>query len=82
MFYPQLARPPGLIGVLEFSPIRHLGLMSYSAYLVHQPVLALYRWGTGLNVTTFEKLFLCAVILTIAHISWKYVEAPYRSPRK
>lgn len=78
LFYPSNKELIGIDGFLEFGPIRHVGLISYSAYLIHQPVLAFYRWATGLNVSTFEAATLIFAIFLLAHLSWKYIESPYR----
>lgn len=81
MFYPRKAASSRLSALLEIGAIRHLGLISYSAYLIHQPLLAFYRWVTGLNISTLEALLLIAVTFLLAHFSWKYVESPYRIKR-
>jgi len=56
-----------------------VGLISYSAYLWHQPLLAFSRHrliGEPNNV--FIGL-LCVSSLVLAWVSWKFVEAPFRS---
>jgi peptidoglycan/LPS O-acetylase OafA/YrhL len=81
MFYPRGAMSSGLGALLELGAVRHLGLISYSAYLIHQPLLAFYRWVTGLNISTVEALLLIVVTFLLAHFSWKYVESPYRTKK-
>jgi len=55
-----------------------LGLISYSAYLWHQPILAFARyWMVEINFLTTWILISLIIILSI--LSWKYVEAPFRS---
>lgn len=55
-----------------------VGLISYSAYLWHQPLFvfarhrSLHEPGPGL------LLALSALALILAYFSWKYVEAPFR----
>jgi len=57
-----------------------LGLLSYSAYLWHQPIFAFARMQN-----TFEKnsgliFFLIAVTFVFSLITWKFVEVPFRKP--
>lgn len=55
-----------------------IGLISYSAYLWHQPVLAFARWY---QLDKLSPLLLAALLmlsLVIAYFSWKYVERPFR----
>jgi hypothetical protein len=55
-----------------------VGLISYSAYLWHQPLFAFAR-HKGLTEDS-HSLFLLLSLLTLvlAFLSWKYVEAPFR----
>ena len=54
-----------------------VGLISYSAYLWHQPLLAFARHRLDAPPTA---LMLCLSIasLLIAYISWRWVEGPFR----
>ena len=64
--------------VLRLGPLRLVGLISFSAYLWHQPVFAFSR---GLGVEPSRPpiaLALIGLVLTIALISWRYVEQPFR----
>jgi peptidoglycan/LPS O-acetylase OafA/YrhL len=55
-----------------------VGLISYSAYLWHQPLFALAR-HRSLEEPSY-LLFACLSILSLilAFLSWKYIEAPFR----
>lgn len=58
-----------------------LGLISYSAYLWHQPVLSFARhWYK----TPDKSLILVLVILVliIAYFSWRFVERPFRAKER
>jgi len=65
----KMLRTPVLVGV---------GLISYSAYLWHQPILA---FSHILNVPSLTsiKIILIALSLGLAYLTWKYVEAPFRN---
>lgn len=55
-----------------------IGLVSYSAYLWHQPLFAFAR-HKGLNEDgNILFLQLSLVTFMFAYFSWKYVEAPFR----
>jgi hypothetical protein len=55
-----------------------LGLISYSAYLWHQPVLAFARhWSKDLDQLCI--LFLLTLVLAISYLSWKFIEQPFRT---
>jgi hypothetical protein len=55
-----------------------IGLVSYSAYLWHQPLLAFARHRSPAEPTLALMLGLIGVSLFLAFLSWKYVEAPFR----
>ncbi|MEC7029034.1 MAG: acyltransferase family protein [Pseudomonadota bacterium] len=65
--------------ILSFAPVVGIGLISYSAYLWHQPIFALlkYRFVDDLHNLTGIAAILGSVVL--AYLSWKYVEAPFRN---
>ncbi|SDP61477.1 Peptidoglycan/LPS O-acetylase OafA/YrhL, contains acyltransferase and SGNH-hydrolase domains [Sulfitobacter litoralis] len=56
-----------------------IGLISYSAYLWHQPLLALYRHKFGIELEVIPSLFLVIVVLILSAFTWKFVENPFRS---
>lgn len=55
-----------------------IGLISYSAYLWHQPIFAMARIRLFVEPTVALKLALCIFSLVLAFISWKFVEQPFR----
>jgi len=69
--------------------IRHLsllGVVSYSFYLIHQPILLLIRrlpvtfYSLPLNVSPHSRFILCIVLypllLILACLMYRYVEMP------
>lgn len=58
-----------------------VGLISYSAYLWHQPLFAFARIGVVGNPTASFLSILSLLSLVIAFFSWKYVEAPFREKK-
>lgn len=65
--------------VLSVRPVVSLGLMSYSAYLWHQPIFAFARYRSPNHLETPALLGLIVLTLTVAYLSWRYVEAPFRN---
>lgn len=66
-------------GVLSWRPLVLLGLISYSLYLWHWPVLALYRTALVEPEPSFGVTLLLLVLsLALAACSWKFVEQPVR----
>lgn len=71
---------PGQIAyrVLTWAPLVGIGLISYSAYLWHEPLLVLtdlYSYDPlGLPV----RLGIVALTLVLAALTWRFVEQPFR----
>jgi peptidoglycan/LPS O-acetylase OafA/YrhL len=66
----KLLNTPALVGV---------GLISYSAYLWHQPLFAFARIRSQDEPGTFLLLALSLAAIGCAYVSWKYVESPFRN---
>ena len=56
-----------------------LGLISYSAYLWHQPIFALMRHSTMSEATAYHYLMAIGIVLIVSYLSWKFVEKPFRN---
>ena len=67
-----------LYNLLTIKPLVGLGLVSYSAYLWHQPVLAFARHALLDKISDVMLLALCGVSLLLAWLSYRYVEMPFR----
>lgn len=83
-----------LVGLaLSWRPVVFIGLISYSLYLWHWPVIVLRHMGmlVGLGAVTlgghsalfsshrFDMLIEVAVSFFLAVLSWRFVERPFRS---
>ena len=60
-------------------PLLTIGLMSYSIYLWHWPVLALSRWTVGVDL--WSSPFQVAAIFALASLSYRCVELRFRTAR-
>jgi peptidoglycan/LPS O-acetylase OafA/YrhL len=66
--------------LLSFRPIVFIGLISYSLYLWHWPVIILYQQYTGEVIIKWpDKILLFTLSILIAFLSWKYIETPFRA---
>jgi peptidoglycan/LPS O-acetylase OafA/YrhL len=69
--------------VLSTKLIVGVGLISYSAYLWHQPLFAFARIKhLGEEPAPYLILLLSIGSLLLAVITWRYVEQPFRSRKK
>ena len=65
--------------LLSTSAFRYPGLISYSLYLWHWPVLVFYRLYAITPVSQMETAMLMVAMTAAAWASWKFVEAPFRT---
>lgn len=68
--------------LLASRPLVAIGLISYSAYLWHQPLLAMATAASGRHPAGMEVALMIAATLLIAWASWRWVEAPFRDARR
>jgi len=64
--------------LLSLKFIVGIGLISYSAYLWHQPLLAFARHRLLGDVSDSILIVLCSASLLMAWFSWRYIEKPFR----
>ena len=66
---------------LSYRPVVFLGLVSYSAYLIHQPLFAFARYRSIAPLSDVILWVLIVATFLLACISWRWVETPWRKPR-
>jgi hypothetical protein len=77
------ATPQTAVGKLLGSKVLvGIGLISYSAYLWHQPLFAFARLLSPEQPGMLVFLLLSAASLALAYLSWKFVETPFRNKNK
>ncbi|WP_108261405.1 acyltransferase family protein [Mangrovicoccus ximenensis] len=64
--------------VLTWKPFVWAGLISYSAYLWHQPVLVLGQAASYDPLGHWARAGLVLLSLALAALTWKFVEQPFR----
>jgi peptidoglycan/LPS O-acetylase OafA/YrhL len=56
-----------------------IGLLSYSAYLWHQPLFVFARHRSLQNPSISLLLLLSVFSIVLAYLSWRFVEVPFRN---
>jgi peptidoglycan/LPS O-acetylase OafA/YrhL len=64
---------------LSLQPLVFTGLMSYSLYLWHWPLLALASYWRERPLVPIEAAAIVAISVIVALISWRFVERPFRT---
>ncbi len=77
VLYGRPGAPAGWL--LSLRPMVFLGLISYSAYLWHQPLLAFARLSSFGPPSPALMLGLSALSIVLAALSWRFVEQPFRN---
>jgi peptidoglycan/LPS O-acetylase OafA/YrhL len=62
--------------LLGFPLLRWIGLISYSVYLWHRPILSFYQNETGTHLTFVESGILILMSLAAGTLSYRLVERP------
>jgi peptidoglycan/LPS O-acetylase OafA/YrhL len=65
--------------LLSIPPIRFLGRISYSLYLVHWPILVLAPMAIGGPVDEVASLGLVGMSICAAVVCWALIETPFRT---
>lgn len=65
--------------LLSFPPMVGVGLISYSAYLWHQPLFAFVNYRSFGEPRALVMPGLIFLTFVLAYLSWRFVETPLRS---
>ena len=63
---------------LSLRPVVLVGLISYSLYLWHWPILSLWRYFALRELTPVETATAVAMAVAAAVVSWRWIERPFR----
>ncbi|MDE0570312.1 MAG: acyltransferase family protein [Verrucomicrobiales bacterium] len=66
---------------LSMKPLVWIGLLSYSLYLWHWPLLAFNEYLVIWKDSVPVKVFILLSALLLSYFSWKFIEQPIRSRR-
>jgi peptidoglycan/LPS O-acetylase OafA/YrhL len=82
-FVIMFANPGTWVGqILSSRLFVGVGLISYSAYLWHQPLFAFARIRSLGHPTPMLMVALSLLSLLLAYLSWRFIEAPFRDKRR
>lgn len=75
------SKPENLSGKLLGSKLFvAVGLVSYSAYLWHQPILAFLRiYNDNLELSILDLALMLGILVPATYFSYRFVEKPFRS---
>lgn len=78
------ATPQTLVGrLLGSKPFVGIGLVSYSAYLWHQPLFAFARYKSTQEAPSSALMLGLAVLaMALAWLSWRFIETPTRDKQR
>lgn len=64
---------------LRLEPLNSLGIVSYSLYLWHWPVIVFYRaYNNAAALGPADMAAVAALSIALAYMSWRWVEQPFR----
>lgn len=72
--------PTSVGTVLSQPPLVAIGLISYSLYLWHWPLLSFASLYLERQPDTGERVALVAAAFLLAGLSWRFIEQPFRKP--
>ena len=73
--------PTFISRALSLRPVVFVGLISYSLYLWHWPLIVFQSFGRFLNTgisPTVDRVLILPVAVVAATVSWRFVELPFR----
>lgn len=63
--------------VLGIRPLVFIGLLSYSLYLWHWPIISLVKY-IGIELTLYVQLLIALFSFSAAYVSWRFIETKVR----
>ena len=72
----------GAESLLKVPPFQWLGLISYSLYLIHWPILTIYAEDRSRAPSVSTNLLLVAVAIVLSTVSYFVIERPIRHARR
>ncbi len=70
----------GVARLLAVRPMVAIGLISYSLYLWHWPVIVFAEYAGDAKLSGWQSAAAIALSLGLAIASWRWVERPFRQP--
>lgn len=64
--------------ILSTPPFVSVGLLSYSFYLIHQPIFVFARHASMEELSPRLMIVLIGLTFVFAYVSWRFIEQPFR----
>ena len=64
--------------ILSIKPLVFIGLISYSLYLWHWPIIVFFKFMMFDGQRLLESVAIIMTSITISVLSWRYIESPFR----
>ena len=69
--------------ILSIRPLVFIGLISYSLYLWHWPIITFYKEYSGqVSLSVATAIIISLISIIISYFSWKFIENPFRKRKK
>ncbi len=65
--------------ILETPLMVGIGLISYSLYLWHWPLIVFAEYRSGIPLTGYSSVAIIGISVCAAYLSWRFIERPFRS---
>ena len=59
-----------------------IGLISYSVYLIHWPLMVYYKYWKFSDIILIEQIGLIVLSLLLGFLMWRFIEGPFRYKTK
>ncbi|MDB5707518.1 MAG: O-antigen acetylase [Sphingomonas bacterium] len=80
ILYGTRAPRSRVAGLLRIRPLVAIGLISYSLYLWHWPMI-IFGGYYAIDPSSHVKPVMALLAFPVAWLSWRFVELPFRKPR-
>jgi peptidoglycan/LPS O-acetylase OafA/YrhL len=68
--------------LLSTRPMVGIGLISYSLYLWHWPLIVFVEYATEQSLSGWATVLVVSAAVLAAVLSWRFVERPFRNPQR
>lgn len=80
LIYISAKRSSYLFKLLDTRPALFIGLISYSLYLWHWPIITVLKWSFN-ELSVIHYTFYVLSSFSLAYLSYRYIENPFREKR-
>lgn len=81
IYLGHLKKSTFLTKIISTKPFVFVGLISYSLYLWHWPIISIIN-TVKIQLTLLNQLSLIALFIVLAYLTWKFIEQPFRNKFK